>query len=395
MPHEIRVPRLGWSMEEGKFVGWLAQPGAEVNVGDPLFELESDKALEPVDAIDAGRLHIPPDAPPPGSAVQVGTLLGYLLAAGEPPPIGPAGAAALIPSGAVPSTFAEVAPPEREPALRAGARPVASPRARRIAAALGVDWTTLHGTGRGGRVREADVRAARSGSSTPAPLPLSPRRRAIADHLRAAWTRSVPVTLTSIADASDLVALRDGFKAAGGLVPAYTDFVACLAARVLIDHPAVASRWDETGQALLPASADAIDIGIAVETPDGLLVPVVRDVARRSPTEVAADSIPLIDRARRGRLTAAELQGGVFTITNLGAYRIDAFTPILNAPQVAILGLGMIRREPVVTPDGRIEPRHLITLSLTFDHAALDGATAAAFLRDLASAIETPTSLLP
>lgn len=456
--HEIRIPRLGWSMEEGTFVGWLKQSGDEVAAGDPLYELEGEKALQEIESVDAGTLYIPPDAPQPGSVVSVGGLLGYLLAPGElPPPSGPpaddpgrsyvadtaSGAAVAPPAPAAGPGVSRLArelgveltelssespvsritadqvlaravrhsqtiPPASPAAAgrpeRRGSAPIASPRARRVAAELGVDWTSLQGTGRGGRIREADIRRAAALRSAgaprqPAPIPgaprLSPRRQSIAANLRRSRDLTIPVTLTTSADATHLVALRAQYQArAAGNVPSYTDLAACLAARVLRRHPRLCVRWTDGHDSLLAVPEDAVDIGIAVDTPEGLVVPVVRDVARSSLLSVAAASRRLIDRARQGRLTAAETHGGVLTITNLGAYGIEAFTPVINAPQIAILGLGAIRRAAVVLADDRIAPQERITLSLTFDHAAVDGAPAAAFLRDLAAALEAPAPLL-
>ncbi|HUQ70775.1 MAG TPA: dihydrolipoamide acetyltransferase family protein [Planctomycetaceae bacterium] len=393
MPHEIRIPRLGWSMEEGTFVGWLKPPGADVAVGEPLFELEGEKALQEIESVDAGTLYVPPDAPSPGSTIHVGALLGYLLAPGE-----------AIPSASSPA----VAPPEvvtertlvspglaSSPTAGPSDHPIATPRAKRVAAELGVDWNTLSGTGRDGRIRESDVRADAPAVDRSTVKPLSARRKAIADRLRLSRERTIPVTLTTVADATSLVALRDQFKSAQALVvPAYTDLVACLAARVLKRHPAMAVRWQSDYQSLIPISGDQFHIGIAVDTADGLLVPIVRDVLRKPLLQVAQESKTLVDRARTSRLTTAEMQEGVLTITNLGAYGIDAFTPIINAPEIAVLGLGAIRREPVVLPDDRIVPRQRMTLSLTFDHAAVDGAPAAAFLKDIAGAIENAAAHL-
>lgn len=458
MPIDIRIPRLGWSMEEGTFVGWLKQPGDAVAVGDPLYELEGEKALQEIESIDAGMLYISPEAPPPGSVVAVGSLLGYLLAPGEGPPATgvtagespTAQAAPLITPPAGPSVrrlarelgvsldqisgggpvtritaedvvaramqqrafVASTATAIRTASLRAPGGPIASPRARRVAEELGVDWTALVGTGRDGRVREEDVRAAAAtGTQVSAirihappasraqrvvgAVPLSPRRRSIAANLRRSQELAVPVTLTTTTDATHFVALREQFKSqGGGIVPAYTDIAACLAGRVLLRHPGMCVRWTPDHDALIPVGEDAVDIGIAVDTAGGLIVPVVRDAGRSSLPAVAEASRGLIDRARDGRLTIEEMQGGVLTITNLGAYGIDAFTPVINDPEIAILGLGAIRREPVVLPDDRIVPQDRITLSLTFDHAAIDGAPAAAFLRDVAAAIAAPAVLL-
>ena len=288
--------------------------------------------------------------------------------------------------------------------VRNGAGAKASPRARRVAAELGMDWKLLQGSGRGGRIRECDVRASSGPHPGPLPkgegeksglirsVPMSNRRRVIAERMSASCRQVAPVTLTTRCDATGLVALRQQLKAAGGMVPAYTDIVAKLTALTLVEHPQLAARWNGENLELPPP--DGFHIGIAVDTDEGLLVPVLRDVARRGLAEIAGDAQRLIELARGGRLSTSDMQGGVFTITNLGAYGIDAFTPIINLPEVAILGLGAIRREAVVLDDGQIAAREMLTLSLTFDHRAVDGAPAARFLQALAVAISNPAAVL-
>lgn len=269
-----------------------------------------------------------------------------------------------------------------------------------MATELGVDWQSLTGTGRGGRVREQDVQAAAKQGPCRGPLPesgsagqpLSSRRRIIAERMSASSSQTAPVTLTTRCDATNLISLRQQFKAGTATVPTYTDIIAKLAALVLRQHSRLAARWN--GERLKLPTDDGFHIGIAVDTDEGLLVPVVRDVARRNLAEIAADSKRLVEQARAGRLAADDMQGGVFTITNLGSYGIDAFTPIINLPEVAILGLGAIRREAVVLEDGQIAARDMLTLSLTFDHRAVDGAPAARFLQALAAAIANPAATL-
>jgi pyruvate dehydrogenase E2 component (dihydrolipoamide acetyltransferase) len=266
-----------------------------------------------------------------------------------------------------------------------------------VAAELGIDWRQLAGSGREGRIRERDVRQAMVDNAISTPpgsrsIALSSRRRIIAERMAASCRQTAPVTLTTRADATSLASLRRQYQAGGGIVPTYADIVAKLAALVLRDHPLLAARWN--GEHLVLPADDGFHIGIAVDTEEGLLVPVIRDVARRSLAEIAQDSQRLIEQARSGRLAAADMQGSVFTITNLGAFGIDAFTPIINFPEVAILGLGAIRSEAVVLDDGQIAARQMLTLSLAFDHRALDGAPAARFLQSLAAAIASPTSRL-
>ena len=409
MAIEIRIPRLGWSMEEGTFLGWLKQDGDAVKSGDVLYELEGEKATQEIESLDAGILRIPPNAPAPGAVVAVGALLGYLVGDGEAIPV-----AASTALESVAHEVARLSNPQRErgrglqespdpsshgassladaSGYNAEARHViASPRARRVAGELGVDWTGLHGSGRDGRVRERDVRQAATevGSS------LSPRRRVIADRMFASHQQTAPVTLTTRANATQLVRLRNTFKASRepGIVPSYTDIVAKLLVTVLRQHPQLASRW-AGDRLVVPGEGDDLPIGIAVDTEDGLLVPVIHHVSTLSLRQLAERSRILIEQARAGKLSAADMQGGVFTITNLGAFGIDAFTPIINVPETAILGLGAIRREPVALDNDQITVRDHLTLSLTFDHRVTDGAPAARFLQTLRDAIENPAEWL-
>jgi pyruvate dehydrogenase E2 component (dihydrolipoamide acetyltransferase) len=197
---------------------------------------------------------------------------------------------------------------------------------------------------------------------------------------------TAPVTLTTTADAVNLVNLRNQFKAAGGdNVPSYTDFLVKLTAVALAKHPLLNARW-EGEQIVTPPD---IHIGIAVDTDAGLLVPVVRDVPVLGLRQLSARTRDLATRARARQLVADELRGGTFTLTNLGAFDIDAFTPIINYPQCAILGIGRIERRPVVVGE-QVVARDQVTLSLTFDHRIVDGAPAARFLQTLRSLIENP-----
>ena len=270
---------------------------------------------------------------------------------------------------------------------------VASPRARRVARELGIDWTQLSGTGRAGRVREQDVQnAATSKPCGPVPsqaATITRHRRTIADRMMHSHLGTAPVTLTTRIDATNLVGLRQQFKTASQVVPSYTDIVIKLIATLLPDHPLLMSQWSDD-QIITPSS---INIGIAVDTEAGLVVPVLRDVPAQSLLDVALTSSQLIARARQSQLKGTELQGGVFTVTNLGSFGIDAFTPILNSPESAILGLGRIRREPAVVGN-RVVPRDQMTLSLTFDHRIVDGAPAARFLQSVAGAMEAPSAWL-
>jgi pyruvate dehydrogenase E2 component (dihydrolipoamide acetyltransferase) len=374
-------------MEQGVFMSWLKREGETVRPGEPLFELEGDKAIQEVEALDGGILRLPPDAPRPGDTLPVGALLGYLLAPGEAPPWeqkpgeNPSG-------GRKPpeSALRGLTPPARS----AEVLPAISPRARRVARELGVDWKHLKGSGRTGRIRESDVRAASPKPSAGKIIPLTPVRRLIAERMAAGAQATAPVTLTTRADATNLVHIREQFKASSdAIIPSYTDFILKLTATALQKHPMLNASWTEDGIRV----SEGIHIGLAVDTEAGLMVPVVRDVPALGLRQVAAACRELIEQARARRLTPEQMQGGTFTITNLGMYGIDAFTPILNLPQCAVLGVGRIQREPAVHNE-QIVPRDMLTLSLTFDHRVVDGAPAARFLDTLRRSIEQPGPLL-
>lgn len=325
----------------------------------------------------------------------------------------------------------------------------ATPRARRRAHELGIDWTQLTGSGRAGRIRERDVAAVQGGeAASGAPLPSVTQqkpvlinvtaasapetppaaisappvvsdpdpvstasevpvaagakdgaatpvshRRTIAARMIEAHLNTAPVTLVTTVDVTNLVCLREQFRATTAssvqALPSYTDFVIRLAAIALRSHPHVNARWDGSQVQL----QDGVHIGVAVDTDAGLVVPVIRDADSLTLRQLAQNSRDLIERARRKRLTAAQMQGGTFTVTNLGALDIDAFTPIINLPQCAILGMGRIRRMPVYQ-EQQLVPRDQMTLSLTFDHRIIDGAPAARFLQSLSRSIENPAEFL-
>jgi len=385
MAIEITVPRLGWNMDEGVFVAWLKNEGDLVQAGEPLFSLETDKAVQEVESLDSGRLRIAPGAPKPGETVGVGTVIGSL----HRPDEGEPGAGVVHPAAAVPRS---------------------SPRARRKARDVGIEWRTVAGTGRSGRIRERDVLAAVAGqgSHTGSPadpaadgefqiVPIDATRRAIAERVMHGAHATAPVTLTTSIDATNLVNLRQQFKAVAdqpgmkgkdGAI-GYNDIAIKLSALALQRHPMLNSRWD--GERILICRG--IHVGLAVDTDAGLLVPVIRDVPNLSLRQVAARARELIARARRRELKPEEMQGGTFTITNLGSFGIDAFTPIINAPQCAVLGMGRIVG-PVFSRDPQLAVRDRMTLSLTFDHRLIDGAPAARFLQTLSGLLENPSAWL-
>lgn len=382
MAFPVILPKQGWSMDEAQFVAWLKKPGEAVKAGEPLFSVETDKAVQEIEALDSGVLHLLPNSPQEGNTIKIGETIAYLLQPGETAP------AASEPSSGGTRSVASAAPaPEQRPrqgvALQtevsaASTTPV-SPRAARRAVEAGVDLRNVKGTGKGGRIREADVLAAPATPAAPAiPSSLRGLRRTIAERMLRSKTETAPVTLTTRADATALVKLRTQWKSAGAEpVPSYNDMLMKLVAGALREHPA------------LNGQAGAINICLAVDTEDGLLAPVVRDVPTLTLRQVAERSADLVARARARKLTTEELSGGTFTITNLGAMGVDAFTPIINLPECAVLGVGRIVREPVVAGDA-VVAQDRVWLSLTFDHRLVDGAPAARFLDTLRKAVEQP-----
>ena len=356
MAEAIAMPRLGWTMEEGTLVEWLKADGDTVEAGEILFTVESDKALNEIETFSGGILCIPPDAPQPGDTVPVGTLLGYLLQPGEEMPTAPAPtpAAESVPTPAEPAPEAKPEPAPT-PASARSAGPTISPRARRVASALGVEWRALTGSGHTGRIVERDVRAAavRSGQTAPA-------------------------ILTTEADATELVTLRSQLKTEDAPAPAYHHLIAKLAVVALTEHPQ-----------LNAAGTEAVHLSLAVDTGEDLAAPVIRDAHTKNWAELAAAARSLALQARRRALEPEAVQGGTFAIANLGMYGIDSFTPILRPPHRATLGLGRIAERPAVR-EGRVVPRALIALSLTVESRLLENGAAARFLDRLRVLIERP-----
>jgi pyruvate dehydrogenase E2 component (dihydrolipoamide acetyltransferase) len=264
----------------------------------------------------------------------------------------------------------------------------------------GVDLRAVQGTGKGGRIRESDVVAAMPGRTAPSattsapatpPIPgrdekISTLRRTVADRMHRSKTLTAPVTLTTRVDAAALVRLREGMKAKSKgtkNVPAYGDIIMREVAQALLEHPALNARWEDD-HIRFP---DSVNIGFAVDTEAGLVVPVLRDAPKRSLQELADLTRDLADRAKARRLSMEEMSGGTFTITNLGMAGIDAFTPIINWPECAVLGVGRITQEPVVKGK-KVVVGDRLWLSLTFDHRIVDGAPAARFLDAVRGRIE-------
>ena len=400
MPTEVRLPRLGQGMESGTIVKWLKAEGEPVEKGEPLYELDTDKVTQEVEAEASGVLL---KIAISEGEVEVGRTIAFIGAPDEAvPEVAPAAAPEPVAAAeAAPRPGPSVEAPPVEAAAVASTtngRVKASPLARRIARERGVDLAAIVGTGPDGRIVAEDVEragAAPGAPAVPVPVavasgevesrPLSSVRKTIARRLTEAWT--VPAfQLTVSADMTRANALVAGQRE---LYPdvrvTVTDVLTKLCASALMRHRDMNVQYADDRLLVFPSA----DVGIAVAAPQGLVVPVVRSAERLSIAQIAQVRADLVGRAREGRLRAEDLEGGTFTISNLGMYDVDQFVAVLNPPQASILAVGATR-EQVVPVDGELVVAPLMTMTLTCDHRAVDGATGADFLRTVKTFVEGP-----
>ena len=391
---EVRMPKLGMAMKRGAVTKWLKAEGDAVQEGADLFELASEKITAVVPAPASGVLgRVVAEL---ATELPVGALLALI---GEPgdafPPreelAGAGGPPAASPAPAPATAAGAPAAPAAVPAAGEGAP--ASPSARRRARELGVDIAQVPPSAPGKRIMVEDVEgfaAAAEAEATPAGrvVPFVGIRKVVAERLTESQRTMAQVTISREAGAGGLVARRAalaaGFEAATGVRLTYTDLLVQAVAELLADHPLLNATLTEQGIVCAPA----VHMGVAVALEDGLIVPVVRDAGSRSLAGIARDRVDLAAKAQAGTLTMEEVEGGTFTISNLGSFGADAFTPIVNPPQCAILGVGRIVDKPVAV-DGLVEVRPTLWLSLTFDHRIVDGAPAARFLQQLGDRLGT------
>ena len=395
MATEVKLPRLGQGMESGTIVRWLKTEGQQVQKGEPLYELDTDKVTQEVEAeADGVLLRI---AIPQGE-VEVGRTIGFIGTAGETVSVeAPAPAAPRPETEPEPASNSLLqAESELEPQTANG-RVKASPLARRLARERGVDLAAIRGTGPEGRIVAEDVERTEAAPAVPAvpaasaPVgevesrPLSSVRKTIARRLTQAW--AVPAfTLTVSADmsaADEVIARRRERDPAVRVT--VTDLLTRICAQALVRHPEMNVQFTDEALLVFPSA----DVGIAVAAPQGLVVPVVRNADKLSLAQIAQIRTDLVSRARAGKLRTEDLEGGTFTISNLGMYAVDQFVAVLNPPQASILAVGATR-EQVVPRDGELHVLPMMTMTLTCDHRAVDGAAGAAFLDTIKTYLEHP-----
>ena len=457
MPTAVILPKLGMTMVEGTITEWYQQSGDAVQTGDLLFAFETEKVNYDVQAEAEGRLHILVAATETVDAGTV--VAQILAAGEEPAPVAaPAAAPSPAAAASAPTPVAAPAPDADAAGGAPSSAGRASPAVKRLAASHGLDLATIRGSGVGGRILRTDVEEAAAAAAAAPPAPAGPvkaspaakrlarehdldlagltgsgpggrivvedveaalaaaaaaaataaapapadaetfpyrgMRRTIGGRMHASLQEMAQLTMATDVDMTRAVALRRELLdlwADRGLRPTYTDFVIKAAALALRGHPRLNAELRDDTIVLHPQ----IHVGFAVALDEGLIVPVTRDTDALPLDELAPISADLALRARERRLGADDLTGGTFTVTSLGMYGIDVFTPIINPPQAAILGVGRISERPVFRGGSNdVERRSFMTLSLTIDHRVVDGAPAAEFLRDVKGILERPSQLI-
>ncbi len=391
MAVSVVMPALEIAQETGKLVAWRKKEGEAVIKGEPLLEIETDKAVleveAPADGILAG---VKVDE---GAEVPVGQTIAWIVAPGEAPPADSGAGISAPPETAVAARPATTN--MAEPVVQVSRTAVRiSPKARRLAREHGIDLSQLRGSGPDGAILTDDVMAVVGAQSAPAAAPAAPLSaiaRLMAERTAQSWTSVPHFFLVRETEADALIAFRDqigpGVEEQFGVRPSYTDLLVALVARVLAKHPLMNASW--IGDRI--RTNPEINIALAIAVNDGVVAPVVHAAARAPLGEIALQTRVLAERARAGRLRPADLAGATFTLSNLGMLGVDAFTAIITPPQAAVLAVGRIA-ERVVATQGQPTVRSVMTLTLSTDHRVADGARAAAFLGDLVGAIVNPVA---
>jgi pyruvate dehydrogenase E2 component (dihydrolipoamide acetyltransferase) len=430
MAQEVIMPKAGMAMEEGKVIRWLKKEGEHVKQGEPLLEIETDKVAMEVEAAASGTLiHILAQE---GEIVPVTRVIGYIGNPGEKI----AQAAEDKPAAAEEKKEAAQAAAENNaaaamkhehgkiaatPLAKATARQrgidldkvrpsgklgqilardidavklaAATPLARKIAEDMQVDIGSVAGSGHNGKVTRADVLAAAPKTSAPGEDELRPHsamRRVIAKRMLQSHLEIPPVTQSCVADVTELMALRENINAQNAARISVNDFIILAVAKTLEEQPYINASFTEEGLMV----KKHINIGVAVALPEGLIVPVIKDANTLSLRQISETAKALALKAKEGKLSPDEYSGGTFTISNLGMMGVTSFTPIINQPESAILGVCAVTQQLEMDDGGRIQKRMKMGLSLTYDHRSIDGAQAAIFSNRVTELLEHPLMML-
>lgn len=411
MPFEFRLPDIGEGVAEGEVVKWLVKEGAEVNENQPLVEIMTDKVNVEIPSPRKGT--ILKLMAKEGGTVKVGQVLLVIGEKGEqgsaPTAVAPTPTAAKTTAAVAPKATAPIPSPAPVAMVPKKAQEIlATPATRKLARDLGVDLATVQGTGPGGRITDDDVRRFKDvgkGAAAVAVTVAGPRgveervpmrgiRRKVAEHMVKSRDSTAQVTHVDEVDMTEVVHLRENAKASAekrGIKLTYLPFIIKALVAALKKYPYLNASLDDEKQEIVLKKY--YNIGIATDTEQGLVVPVVKGAEHKSITQLAEEISKLSEKARAGQLTLDEIQGSTFTVTNVGGIGGVFATPIINYPEVAILGVHKITKRPVVK-DNQIIIRDMTYLSVSFDHRVLDGAMAAQFMNAIKQYLEDPKLLL-
>ena len=414
MAYEILMPQLGLTMEEGTVSSWLKHEGDAVKAGEAILEITTDKLTNEVTSEHDGVLL--KIVAQEGEDSPIKGLLGYIGEAGEQ--VGGAAAPAAVPVEAVAPAAASAAVIAPAAVSADGARIRISPFARKLAANMGVDYSALTGSGPSGRIVAKDIyAAAEARKSAPAAAPAAPAaapaapaakkgglelmegdtiaklsgmRKVVAERMLQSHTEIPPVTQNTKVDVTALMKFRKSLIETAGKKFSVNDLILKATAKVLRAHPEVLVSYDN-GQVIQRAH---VNLGMAVALDAGLIVPVIRDADKMGLDELAAKAKDLATRAKENKLTTDEYKGSTFSVSNLGMFGIETFTPIVNQPDAGILGVCAIQDELVMDDEGNISKHQVMRLSFTYDHRLIDGAVAAKFIMDLRDLLQSPMNIL-
>ncbi len=388
MAISVVMPALEMAQETGKLISWLKKEGDPVAKGEPLLEIETDKAVMEIESPADGVLaNIKVQ---PGNEVPVGQTIAWIVRPGEVPPADEA-----APKSGRENTTTPLPISTNQTARAATQAVKISPKARRLATEHGVNLANIHGSGPGGEILASDIlAAAHSKSSAPATIDSpGPISRLMAERTTQSWTTIPHFFVTREVDATALNEARQKLapqiEKSSQVKLTHSDLLIVLVARVLPKHPRLNASFINQSVRTNPQ----INIALAMAVDDGVVAPVIQNADKTALADIAHQRRDLADRARAGKLRPTDLSGGTFTISNLGMFAVDAFTAIIIPPQAAILAVGAIT-DRVVPLDGRAAIRPMMTITLSCDHRVVDGAPAAEFLRDLATAISHPQHYL-